>query len=186
MKILRITMLTASFIGLFPISIRLADPLFFTHPFRTGWQYEYPVLLVWPDHVEMRWFHSLSEVSPRPKDAGYTFNVAPERQAWIEKEVRRTSAPNAADAGWQIYVKQLGPARQQIQLELMGDGITGVIYEARPDEIIPLRSRLAGPLSSLAILIVHLPLWGGFYLLASSISRLLMRKRPTATLLNDC
>jgi hypothetical protein len=107
-KIVRIVLLVASFIGLFPISIRLADPLF-THPFRAGWQYEYPVLLVWPDHVEMQWFHDISEVSPRPKDGGYMFNVAPERQTWVEKKVRSTPAPHGVDAGWIIHVKQLGP-----------------------------------------------------------------------------
>jgi len=42
----------------------------------------------------------------------------------------------------------------------MGDGITGLIYEVRGDEIAPLRSRLAGPLSSFSILIVLLLLWG--------------------------
>jgi hypothetical protein len=164
--------MAVSFVGLFPISARLADPLF-THTLRTGWQYEYPVLLVWPDRVEMRWFHHVSEVSPHPRDAGYTFSVPPERQAWIEKEVRRTPAPNGADAGWLIYVKQIGPSRQQIDLELMGDGITGVIYEATPDEIVPLRSRLAGPLDSIAILIVHLLVWGGLWLLIRLMTRFL-------------
>jgi hypothetical protein len=156
------------FIGLFPIAVRLGDPLF-SYPFRTGWQYEYPVLLVWPDHVEMRWFHAVSEVSPRPANAHYTFNVAPERQAWVENKVRTTPAPNGADAAWIIHIMQLGPSRQQIQLELMGDGITGLIYEVRGDEIVPLRSRLAGPLSSLSILIVLLLLWGG--VVASGMAR---------------
>ncbi len=174
-KTILIVLLAGTFIGLFPLAARLGDPLF-TYPFRTGWQYQYPVLLVWPDHVEMRWFHDISEVSPRPTNAHYTFNVAPERQAWVENNVRSAHAPNGADAGWIIHVKQLGPSRQQIQLELMGDGITGLIYEVRGNEIIPLRSRLAGPLSSLSILLVLLLLWGGFWLLVWLISRVL--KRP--------
>jgi hypothetical protein len=157
-----IALLVTSFIGLFPLSIRLADP-FFTYPFRTGWQYQYPVLLVWPDHVEMRWFHDVSEVSPRLKAGGYTFNVAPERQSWVESKVRSTSWPG--DAGWIIHVKQLGPSRQQIQLELLGDGITGIIYEATPGAIVPLHSRLAGPAGAFVILVVHLLLWGGLWLL---------------------
>src|SRR5258708_3323536 len=129
-KIVLILLVAASFVGLFPISVRLADPLF-TYPFRTGWQYEYPVLLVWPDRVEMRWFHDVSEVSPRRKDEGYTFNVSPERQKWVENAVRSTPWRNG-DAAWIIHVKQLGPSRQQIQLELLGDGVQGMVYEAGP------------------------------------------------------
>jgi hypothetical protein len=181
-KIIRVVLLVASFIGLFPLSIRLADPLF-THPFHTGWQYEYPVLLVWPDHVEMRWFHDISEVSPRSKDAAYTFNVAPERQAWVEKNVRSTPAPHGADASWIIHVKQTGPSRQQIQLELLGDGITGIIYEAGSEEIVPLRSRDIGPAGAFAVLAVHLLLWGGFWVLLLLVPRLLAhvpRQRQTA------
>jgi hypothetical protein len=177
-KIIRVVLLVASFIALFPLSIRLSDPLF-THSFRTGWQYEYPVLLVWPDHVEMRWFHYISEVSPRSKDAGYTFNVAPERQAWVEKNVRSAPAPHGADASWIIHVKQIGPSRQQIQLELLGDGITGIVYEAGPEKILPLRSRLIGPAGALVILAVNLFLWGGFWFLVWSITRLGTSRRTT-------
>jgi len=157
-KAILLVLLIASFIGLFPISARLADP-FFTHPFRTGLQYEYPVLLVWSDRVELRWFHDASEVSPCPK-GGYTFNVSPERQAWVQARVRNTPSPNR-NAAWILHVTQIGPARQKIQLELLGDGITGIVYEARPQEIVPLQSRLAGPASSFVILGVHLLLWGG-------------------------
>jgi hypothetical protein len=155
---------------LFPISIRLSDPLF-TYPFRTGWQYQYPVLLVWSDHVEMRWFHDIDEISPRPKSASYTFNVTPERQAWVEKNVRSTPAPDVGNAGWIIHVKQLSPSKQRIQLELLGDGIKGIIYDAGPEEIVPLKSRLAGPAGAFEILVVHLLLWGGFWLLVWFISR---------------
>lgn len=180
-RVVLIILLAGSFVAVFPISVRLGDPLF-TYPFRTGWQYKYPVLLIWPDHVEMRWFQDVSEVSPIPKGAGYTFNVAPERQAWVENKVRSTPSPNG-NAAWIIHVKQLGPTRQQIQLELLGDGITGLIYEVRAEEFVPLRSRLAGPLSSLSILAVHLLLWGGLWLLVWFISRLTRRLRQqTATL----
>jgi hypothetical protein len=155
--------------------MRLGDPLF-SYPFRTGRQYQYPVLLVWPDHIEMRWFHNVSEVSPIPKDAGYTFSIAPEQQEWVENAVRKTPSPNG-NAAWIIHVKQIGPGRQQVQLELLGDGIVGMIYEARSDEIFPLRSRLAGPLSSLLILAVHLVLWGGSWLLIWLTSRLVRKYR---------
>jgi hypothetical protein len=168
MRIARVALPVLIPVALFPISLRLADPLF-THPFRIGWQYRYPVLLVWPDHIEIRWFRNVSEVSPRPKDAGYTFNVAPERQAWVESRVRNT--PSSGDSSWIIHVKQLGPSRQRIQLEVLGSGITGIVYEAEPDQIVPLRSRLAGPLSSLLILAVDLLGCGGAWFLIMSVRR---------------
>jgi hypothetical protein len=168
-------LLVVAFIGLFPVSIRVADPLF-SRPFRAGWQYTYPVLLVWPDHVWVRWFRDLTEISPRPRDANYTFNVAPERQRWIEQQIRNTPLPKGVDAGWIIKVKQISPSKQRIELEVLGDGITGLIYEAGPDAIVPLKSRLAGPLDSLIILAVHLLIWGSFWLLAWIVFRFSRRR----------
>lgn len=159
-KTLVIVALAVSFVAFFPISLRLADPLF-THPFARDSHSEYPVLLVWPDHVEIRRFHDVSEVSPRPKDAPYIFNIAPERQAWVEQQIHAMSRPNGVDAGWSIHVKQLGQSRQRIQLELLRDGINGLVYEAGPEKIMPLRSRLTGPAGAFIILGVHLLLWGG-------------------------
>ena len=179
-RIVPVVLLIVSFVGFFPISIRVADP-FFTHPFRTGWQYPYPILLVWPDHVEMRWVHNVSEVSPRPKSGSYSFNVDPKRQSWVESKVRNTPSPNG-NAAWIIQVKQLGPSRQQIQLELLGDGITGILYEARPEGIVPLRLRATGPEGAFVILAVQLLLWGWFWLLVWSIRRLLAPPgRPQST-----
>ena len=154
-------LLAVAFFGLFPVSVRVADPLF-SRPFQTGWQFSYPVLLVWSDHVEIRWFRNLSEISPRPGDAKYTFNVAPERQQWVEQEVRRTPLPEGVDAGWVIHVKQIGPSKQWIELETLGDGISGLVYEAGPDSIVPLKSRLAGADGSFIVLGVHLLIWGSF------------------------
>ncbi len=134
-------------------------------------QYEYPVLLVWPDHVEIRWFHDISEVSPRPHDVGYTFNIAPERQGWVENKVRTAHAPNGGNAAWIIHVKQLDNTRQRVQLELLGDGINGIVYEAGPEKIVPLHSRFAGPAGAFIILVVHLLLWGGLWLLVQLIFR---------------
>lgn len=92
--------LVISFIAAFPLSIRLADP-FFTLPFHKDW-YQC-VLLVWPDHVKTRSFDDLAEVSPRPKDSSYSFNVAPDREAWVEEQVRRLPSPNG-NASWAIHV----------------------------------------------------------------------------------
>jgi len=176
-KTVLVILLIGSFVGLTPISVRIANPLF-THPFRPDWPYS--ILLVWPDHVEVRFVHRLSEVSPRPPDAGYTFNVSPERQTWVEEQVRRTR-PRNPDASFGIIVKQLGPDRQLIQLESWRDGFTGLIYEARPDAIVPLKTRHAGPLDSMTILSVHSLVWGGLWFLAWTIYRIMMKHRPSQT-----
>jgi hypothetical protein len=172
-----VVLLVASFIGFFPISICLADPLF-TLPFHAEWKH--PVVLVWPDQVEIRWFDHVSEVSPRPKGADYTFNIAPERQVWIESKVRSTPVPGV-DAGYIIHVEQLGPSRQRIQLDSLGDGISGIIYEAKPEEILPLHSRATGPAGSFTILIVHLLLWGGVWLIVWLTSRVLKGRFTQST-----
>jgi hypothetical protein len=159
-KAFLVVVLVASFIAAFPLSIRLADP-FFTYPFHKDWYHA--VLLIWPDHVEARWFNDVAEVSPRPKDATYIFSVAPDRKAWVKEQVRRLPSPNG-NASWTVHVKQLSASRQEIQLELMGDGILGLIYEAQPDKIIPLRSRLGGPAGAFVILAANLLLWGAGWL----------------------
>ena len=168
--------MAASFVALFPVSWFLAD-LQFSHPFEENPYFGSPVLLVWPDRVEIRQFHHVSEVSPRPKDAGYTFNVSPGRQAWVERQVRDAPAPQPTKAGWIIHVKQLGPARQRIQLELMGDGVKGIIYEARTDEIIPLRSRLTGPGGAFIALGFEMLMWAALWLLVWLIRLMLKNFR---------
>jgi len=172
--ILNLLFPVVAFIGLFPFSMRLADPVF-THRFHAEWKH--PVLLVWPDHVEIRWFRNVAEISPRPKDSAYTFNVAPERQAWVEKEVRKIPSPNG-NASWIIHIQQLGPSRQRIQLELFGDGIGGIIYETGAEAIQPLRSRLADPGGAFVFLAIDLLLCLGLWLLAKFALRLYERIRP--------
>lgn len=154
----KITLAIVASVALFPISARVADPLF-TSPWSGGFD-KNPVLLVWPDHVEIRWFHDLSQVSPRPVGSGYTFNVAPERQAWVEKQVRGVPSPVPLKSAWMIHVKQLGSGKQKVQLELMGDGYYGIVYEAGPNAIVPIGTRLTGPGGAFTILAVHLLLWG--------------------------
>ena len=152
-----ILVLVVSFLALFPLSWRLADPLF-THPFRKDLPSD-PVLLVCPDHVEILWLHNLSDGSPVPMGTGCTLNVMPERQKWVEKPVRALPAPNPGKASWQIHVKQVGEAHQQIALELIGDGISGLIYEAKQNVAIPLNSRLTGPLGVVFPLLINVLLW---------------------------
>lgn len=169
-----IVALIASFMAVFPLSVRLADP-FFTFPFHHDWAHA--VLLIWPDHVEARWFNDVAEVSPRPKDATYTFNVAPAREAWVKEQVRMLPSPNG-NASWTIHVTQLGASRQEIRLELMGDGISGLIYEAQPDQIVPLRSRRAGPAGAFVILAANLVLWGVGWLFLRWVIRFSSRHSP--------
>jgi hypothetical protein len=164
--------LVASFIAVFPLAVHLADP-FFTYPFHEDWYHA--VLLIWADHVEARSFNDVAEVSPRSKDAPYTFSVVPDREAWVKEQVRRLPSPNGS-ASWTIHVKQLGVSRQQIRFELIGDGISGLIYEAQPDKIIPLRSRLGGPAGAFVILAADLVLWSGGWLSVWFVCRVI-RKR---------
>jgi hypothetical protein len=171
--ILKLLFPAVAFIVLFPFSMRLADPVF-SHRFHPEW--EHPVLLVWADHIEIRWFQNLTEVSPRPKNSNYAFNVAPERQAWVEKQVRKTPSP-IGNAGWIIHVKQLGPSRQRIQLELFGEGIRGIIYDAGGEAILPLRSRLTGPEGAFVFLAVDFSLCLGLWLLVKFALRLYERMR---------
>jgi hypothetical protein len=177
-KILVITLGIVSFVALFPLSIRLSY-LLFTRPFNPEWNY--PILLVWPDHIEVRWTHSISEVSPRPKGETYTFNVPPERQTWVEEQVRKISYPQDLDLGLAITVEQLGRDRQRIQLESWGSAeMTGLIYEAQPDRIVPLHSRAADVMSALFIVVgVHLLLWGGAWFGVRLIWRLVIKQKQS-------
>jgi hypothetical protein len=152
-----VVILIVSFMALFPISWRLADP-FFTHPFRKGLHND-PVLLVCPDHVEIHWLHELPDGSPVSMGARCTFNVEPGRQKWVEQTVRVLPSPNPGKSAWRIRVKQVGEAQQQIDLELLGDGIFGMIYETNPGGIVPLQSRLAGPSGAAFPLVINVILW---------------------------
>ena len=105
-----------SFVGLVPVSVLIVDP-FFTRAYDPHWPCG--VLLVWPDHVEVRWVKNISEVSPRPPGESYTFNVPPDRQAWVEQQVR-SIRPQNPDAVWAIRVKQIGPERQEIKARRCG------------------------------------------------------------------
>jgi hypothetical protein len=86
--------LVTSFIAVFPLSIRLADP-FFTFPFHKDWYH--CVLLVWPGHVEARSFDDLAEVSPRPKDVSYTFNVSPDPESCEKSRRERRWTPRTRE-----------------------------------------------------------------------------------------
>ena len=67
-----------SLVGLLPVSLHLADPLF-SRPFDA--RGPIPILLIFPERVEIRFVRELSEVSPRPTNAAYSFVVPPSRQA---------------------------------------------------------------------------------------------------------
>ena len=46
------------------------------------------VLVLWPDHIELRRARELSGLLPRPKDAAYAFLVPQDRRKWVEEQVR--------------------------------------------------------------------------------------------------
>jgi hypothetical protein len=64
MKKWALVVFVIALIGLFPLSIRIGEPIF-NRPHDAS--HQVPVLLVFPEHIEVRWVGSLSEVSPLPK-----------------------------------------------------------------------------------------------------------------------
>lgn len=173
-----VVMLVASFLALLPASWRLADP-FFTHPYSKQ-QFNDPVLLVCSNHVTIRWLGELSGDPTAAFAEGCTFNVSPEQQTWVERAVRAFPAPNPSKASWKIKVKQLGNYTQQIDLELVGDGIHGMIYEASRDRIVPLQSRGTGPLGALFPLGINLLLWALGWCLTWLVRRSVFKFRDSA------
>jgi hypothetical protein len=149
-------LLVGTAIGLFPVAARIADS-FATHPWNPSIGAR--VLLLWPDHIELRPVASLSEFSPRAPQAGYSFTIPHDRQNWVEEQLQTQSAPTY-DASWRIRVRSLGSERQEIDLELLGDGIYGLVYEATSERIVPLRSRLAGPGFAFIVLGTDFACWG--------------------------
>jgi hypothetical protein len=98
-----ITAFVLSLIGLFPHSSRFADP-FFTRPYEA--RFEVPVLLVFPEHVEVRLVKSLSEVAPLSSEARYTFAIPPARQQWVERQIQTLPPPRPGSI-WTLRVLQL-------------------------------------------------------------------------------
>ena len=98
-----------SLVGLLPVSLDLADSLF-SRPFDA--RGPIPILLIFPERVEIRFVRELSEVSHR----------------------------------------------ERIDLEANRDGFAGLIYDAGPDEIVPIASRIAGPGASFVFAIIDVVL----------------------------
>jgi hypothetical protein len=162
-----------SFLLLFPISAELADP-YFTRPFNP--KIPQCVLLIWPDRVEARWVDNISEVSPRPHGAQYSFLIPAARENWVREQLKSQPVP-PKDAGWLLRVRDTAPNRQEIRLEMMGDGYLGLIYEATPDQIVPLQSRDTGPGGAFLVLFFDLAIFGGGWLLLWAVWSLLKRRR---------
>jgi hypothetical protein len=140
-RIALVLLVIGSLIVLFPLSLRLANP-FATSSYNPA--IDARVLLLWPDRIELQPIHNLASFSPRPSNAQYTFLVPPERQAWVTEQLRAYPTPTRGTS-WRIRVKPLEPSNQEIELELLGDGIYGVVYKASEEKIVPMRTRLAGP-----------------------------------------
>jgi len=153
-------LLVGSCAGLFPVSWHLSDQLV-NRPIDAGTQF--PVLLVWPNRIEIRQIAQTSVISPRPADAAYHFRIPSERLAWVEGEVRRYPSRNPG-ASWLLKVHDLEDGRQRVQLELFGDGIRGVVYDATDREIVPVYSRLTGPGFAFTVLKVNVMLWSVLWL----------------------
>jgi hypothetical protein len=163
-------------IGLFPLSIRVAHPLF-SRPY--GERFEVPVLLVFPDHVEVRLVRSLSKVAPPPTDAQYTFAIPPARQQWVERQLQTLPPPRPGSI-WKLRVSQLGNDTQRIDLEAYRDGFSGLIYDAHQNQIVPIAYRSAGPGAAFVVISIDVALSGALALLVWGVLRLARQRRVDA------
>lgn len=154
-------------IGLFPLSIRVADPLF-SRPYEA--RFEVPVLLVFPDHVEVRLVRSLSEVTPPQTEARYTFAIPPARQAWVERQIQTVPPPRPGSI-WRLRVSQLGNETQRIDLEAYRDGLSGLIYDVHQNQIVPIAYRSAGPGAAFVVISIDVALSGVLALLIWGVLR---------------
>jgi predicted nicotinamide N-methyase len=102
------------------------------------------ILLLWPDRIELRPIRDLASFSPLRANAGYSFVLPAERQTWVTEQLKTYSTPTNGTS-WRLRVKPLESGSQEIDLELLGDGIYGVVYEASKEKVVPLKTRLAGP-----------------------------------------
>lgn len=149
-----LTAFVLSLIGFFPLSSRFADPLF-TRPYEA--RFEVPVLLVFPEHVEVRLVKSMSEVAPLPSEARYTFAIPPARQQWVERQIQTLPPPRPGSI-WTMRVRQLGNDTQRIDLEAYRDGFSGLIYEAHQNLIVPIAYRSAGPGAAFVVISIDIAL----------------------------
>jgi hypothetical protein len=166
--VLRVVM-RISFFALLPLSWRIGDALFFTRPFnRTLFD---PVLLICSDHVGVLKWHEIAKVHDLSTEVRCTFQVASARQAWVETAVRQLQSPNPRKSAWIMHAKQLGGNRQRIDLELVGDGVSGMIYEVQDGSIAPHKSRLTGPFGAVLPLDINIVFWIVIWLVVWGVRR---------------
>jgi hypothetical protein len=140
-RIALVLLFVGALIAVFPLALRLANP-FATLAYNPT--IDARILLVWPDRIELQPIRDLANFSPRPANAMYSFMVSPERQAWVKEQLGAYPTPTRGTS-WRLRVRPIEPGQQRIDLELLGDGIYGVEYEADQEMVIPLKTRLAGP-----------------------------------------
>ena len=163
--------LVTSLVALFPVSAHLADPLFSrTYDAR----FEVPVLLVFPEHIEVRWVKKIAEVAPPPKDPSYTFSIPRDQQAWVEHQIQALPPPRPGSF-WKLRIEQLRDDTQRVDLEAYGDGFTGLIYQARKTSITPIAYRRAGPGAALLYVLIDV----GLSCAISIILRIVIKSVPS-------
>jgi hypothetical protein len=118
------------------------------------------VLVLWPDHIELRRASQLSGLLPRPKDAAYAFLVPQERRKWVEEQVRDYPFEHSENSAWYIDIKQVAPEKQTIEVGRWGHHRWGLIYEATPTGVIPLQTRINDPAFILGLFFIPLAIAG--------------------------
>jgi len=105
------------------------------------------VLVLWPEHIELRQASDLSDLLPRPRNAAYSFLVPEEKRRWVEEQVRDYG--DSPEVGWYIDIRQIDADRQRIEVDRVGRHRMGLIYEATPNGVVLLQTRAHDPIFAL-------------------------------------
>jgi hypothetical protein len=111
------------------------------------------VLVLWPEHIELRQASDLSDLLPRPRNASYSFLIPEEKRRWVEEQVR--DYEDSSEVGWHIDIEQIDADRQRIEVDRIGHHRMGLIYEATPNGVLLLQTRANDPI--FALLFGYLP-----------------------------
>jgi len=152
--------MVVTFVLLIPLSWWISGSVF-NHPFEN--RPSDPVLLVCLDHIEVLHWSDTNGTRDKSLHPECTFQVNASKQAWVENEVRGLPSPAPGKSRWTVQIRQLGPEDQQVDLELVGDGTTGLIYEAKSGGVTPLKTRYAEQAGALVAISINACLWAVFW-----------------------
>jgi hypothetical protein len=179
-RTLVIVLLLLSFVAIEPLSLRVAEHQF-DHPYRPGWPSN--VLLVWPDHLELQELKTTDGVMHLQAGAPYMFFIPPDRQKVIQEQLSQMP-PAPCRGAWELHVTQRSSSLEEIQLDCVRDGMSGLRYQATSEMVHALSTRSTGN-AGLVLLPIHVAIWGSSWLLMIASYWLFtrIRKRRHASIL---